>query len=233
MNKLFVAPEKSSAVDTVVNSVKQLLLERKLRPGDKLPNEMEISEGLHVSRGSVREAMKILAALGIVDIKVGNGTYISNSPNKNMISSMLFNFFILNPDISELSEFRKILELDIVELIIEHYDVNNEERLALQNNLKQLETLQDSKYTPQELLDNDIEFHRLLGRASYNSIARQIYDLVIDFLSTSIQATHAKNRFASYTTHTKILEAIESKDIGLLKEAISASVDIWSDLQKG
>ncbi len=231
MSNLFVPRSKESAVDTVVNSIKQLLLERRLLPGDKLPNELEISEGLQVSRGSVREAMKILSALGIVDIRVGNGTYICDSSNNNLLSSMLFSFFITNPNISELSEFRKIFEQDIVELIIEHYDENEEDRQALQNNLKELEKLRESKAAMREFVDNDIEFHRLLGRASHNSIARQIYDFVIDFLSSSIQATHDKNNEASYIVHSNILNAIESKDIGLLKKAISTGVDVWSNLQ--
>ena len=64
MDNLFKATKRESAVDIVVNSIKQLLADKKLLPGDKLPNELEISEGLGVSRGSVREAMKILSAFG-------------------------------------------------------------------------------------------------------------------------------------------------------------------------
>jgi len=55
------ASKRESAVDIVVNNIKQLLIDRRLKPGDKLPSELEISEGLGVSRGSVREAMKILS----------------------------------------------------------------------------------------------------------------------------------------------------------------------------
>ena len=75
MSNLFERNDRrQSAVDIVVNNIKQLLIDRKLKPGDRLPNELEISEGLCVSRGSVREAMKILSAFGLVDIRVGNGT---------------------------------------------------------------------------------------------------------------------------------------------------------------
>ncbi len=122
MSALFQAKTKVSAVDTVINQIKQLLIDKKLKPGEKLPSEMEICEGLGISRGSVREAMKILSALGIVEIKVGNGTFISEKPNSNMIDSLLFSFLISNPDISEMSEFRKLIELDIVELIIKNAD---------------------------------------------------------------------------------------------------------------
>ena len=64
MENLFTAVKRESAVDIVINNIKQLLIDRRLLPGDKLPSELEISEGLGVSRGSVREAMKILSAFG-------------------------------------------------------------------------------------------------------------------------------------------------------------------------
>ena len=68
VNELFRANKRESAVDLVVNNIKQLLIEKKLKPGDRLPSELEISEGMNVSRGSVREAMKILSAFGLVDL---------------------------------------------------------------------------------------------------------------------------------------------------------------------
>ena len=57
-----------------------------------------------VSRGSVREAMKILTAFGLVDIRVGNGTYICDTPGTKLMDSLLFSFFIANPDTKNLYE---------------------------------------------------------------------------------------------------------------------------------
>ena len=128
MSNLFQATKRESAVDIVVNSIKQLLMDKKLLPGDKLPNELEISEGLGVSRGSVREAMKILSAFGLVDIRVGNGTYVSESPDSNLLDSLLFTYFVTNPDVNNLYEFRQIFETDIVELVIDHFDENSAQR---------------------------------------------------------------------------------------------------------
>ncbi|MFR8544323.1 MAG: FadR/GntR family transcriptional regulator [[Clostridium] scindens] len=73
------ASKRESAVDIVVNNIKQLLIDRRLKPGDKLPSELEISEGLGVSRGSVREAMKILSAFGLIDIRVGTALCMRDS----------------------------------------------------------------------------------------------------------------------------------------------------------
>ena len=68
VQELFRANKRESTVDIVVNNIKKLLIERKLKPGDRLPNEVEISEAMNVSRGSVREALRILTAFGLKNI---------------------------------------------------------------------------------------------------------------------------------------------------------------------
>ena len=162
MSNLFQATKRESAVDIVVNSIKQLLMDKKLLPGDKLPNELEISEGLGVSRGSVREAMKILSAFGLVDIRVGNGTYVSESPDSNLLDSLLFTYFVTNPDVNNLYEFRQIFETDIVELVIDHFDENGAQRKALKKNLDELEALIRANADTDTIFKKDMEFHHIL-----------------------------------------------------------------------
>ena len=87
---LFKAPRRMSAVEMVIENIKELLLTKQLKPGDKLPNEMDLAKSLSASRGSVREAMKILASFGILEIKRGDGTYISDSTSKTAIDHILF-----------------------------------------------------------------------------------------------------------------------------------------------
>ena len=130
VQKLFKANKRESAVDIVVNNIKHLLMERKLKPGDRLPSESEISEGMGVSRGSVREAMKILSAFGLVDVKVGNGTYVCEKPGSTLMDSLLLSFFVTNPDPEKLYELRQVIEIDVLEMILRHYDENTAERKA-------------------------------------------------------------------------------------------------------
>lgn len=233
MNDLFVAKAKESAVDTVINRIKQLLLENKLKLGDKLPSEKEISEGLRVSRGSVREAMKILAALGIVEIKAGNGTYIVDKPKDTLLDPLLFNFLLMSPNLSELTEFRKLFEGIVIHSIISHFDENEKERSLLKDNVEELKRLQKLDSSPNVLADNDLEFHRLLGDASCNSLIRKIYAFVMGFFKNSILNTHINQESGSVSlkAHTDILKAIENKDKGMIKDAIDISVDYWKDLQ--
>lgn len=165
INELFKKDKRESAVDIVVNNIKQLLIERKLKPGDRLPSELEISEGMGVSRGSVREAMKILTAFGLVDIRVGNGTYICDTPGTKLMDSLLFSFFIANPDTKNLYELRKALEIDVLQLILAHYDENEDDRIALEENLEELSQLIAKGATPEKLQENDLAFHIFLEAA--------------------------------------------------------------------
>jgi GntR family transcriptional repressor for pyruvate dehydrogenase complex len=232
MSNLFEASKRESAVDVVVNSIKQLLMERRLKPGDKLPNELEISEGLGVSRGSVREAMKILSAFGLVDIRVGNGTYVCETPGNGLMDSLLFSFFVSNPDLSNLYEFRKVFETDILELILDHYEENELERKELSDNLEELRKLIESEAPQSRISQNDLEFHRILGLACHNQIAARIYAFVMDFMQASITNTHKhqKGEYV-YNTHMEVFQVIESRDRSRIDEVVDKTVEVWYKLQ--
>lgn len=232
VNKLFKKDKRESAVDIVVNNIKQLLIERKLKPGDRLPSELEISEGLGVSRGSVREAMKILTAFGLVDIRVGNGTYICDAPGTKLMDSLLFSFFIANPDTRNLYELRKALEIDVLQLILVHYDENEDDRNALEANLQELSQLIADGAPPDQIQENDLAFHHLMGSCTTNPLLEQIYNIVIDFMEPSIAATHKKQHGEYvYKVHADIVNVIKTRNGERISEAVAASVDTWSSLQ--
>lgn len=229
---LFWANKRESAVDIVVNNIKQLLVEQKLKPGDRLPNEMEISRGMGVSRGSVREAMKILSAFGLIDIQVGNGTYVSRHPGNTLMDALLFSFLVANPDTKQLYELRYFIEVDILELILRHYPENKPERLALRKNLDALSKMMAGDISLSELSENDIEFHHLLGACTKNELMQRIYSILINFLEPTIRASHRRQKGEiTFRAHSRILEVIEAGDREHIDEAIRMSSDIWAAYQ--
>ena len=126
----------------------------------------------------------------LVDIRVGNGTYICDTPGTKLMDSLLFSFFIANPDTKNLYELRKALEIDVLQLILVHYDENEDDRIALEENLEELSQLIAKGATPEKLQENDLAFHHLLGSCTTNPLLEQIYNIVIDFMEPSITATH-------------------------------------------
>lgn len=236
MTKLFEAQERVSSVNVVINSFKELLLEKKLVPGQRIPSEMEIANGLGVSRGTVREALKILSAFGIVDIKVGNGSYIAQEAKDVAIDPLLFSFLLVDLEIEPLSEFRRLIEYDIIQLIFKHRDENSEERSLIEKKFFELEKMCNSElgsYSSEEFFQNDMEFHRLLGAAAKNPMAKRVYDFILDLLSHTIKLSHQHQKMGSlaFKTHKKIVDAIKLSDLDLAYEAINHSVDVWEDSQ--
>ncbi len=224
--------KRESAVDIVVNTIKEMLITRQLRPGDKLPTETEICEGLGVSRGSVREAMKILSAFGLIDIRVGNGTYVCDTPGNATLDSFLYSFFAINPNIEDLAEFREIIEVDIMELILSHLDQNESSIEKMRQCQKALKELAADGATQEKLMELDTAFHYAMAEASCNILAERVYHFVIDFLRPSIASTHEKqNGDIIYMIHQDILDTIENRDRSRINEVIHASVDTWSDRQ--
>ena len=187
-HNLFSIPEKHpTRVDIVLNRIKQLLIEQKLRPEEMIPSEHIVAENLKVSRGSVREAMKILSAFGIVDIRRGNGTYISTASNKRLFDPLLFQILVQDRDYHSLIEIRQILEEGIVKLLVK--TAQDAELDILGKCYVELERLlTNSKSSVQACNSMDIEYHQLMGKFSHNSILDSIYSFIVDLFSPTINS---------------------------------------------
>jgi GntR family transcriptional repressor for pyruvate dehydrogenase complex len=225
--------KKLSAVDAVIDYIKGQIMREELQPGQKILGEIELAEGLKVGRGTIREAMKILSALGIVDVRSGDGTYIRESSKGASLNPLLFDFILYGPDKKELSQFRKVIEVAIVELIILNKDKNVEECRLLDENLEKLRVKSEEGDDTEFFIKNDIDFHRLMGKACYNYLAQKVYDFVLDFLEPTIVSTHnlQQNGVYSYPVHKLIVEAIHTNDLSKARDAIYYSVQIWDNLR--
>ena len=222
----------ASSVDFVVNSIKELLLSKKVMPGDRLPAETELTRLLSVSRGSVREAMKILSALGIVEVKRGDGTYISTGGGEVMFDPLLFSLIVSQPEFSELKELRLILEKNVVRLAVRN--ATDEDLWKLRECVEKTLSLKnkaEKKYD--ELLDLDLEFHAILGKAGKNRPLETIYRFVMQYFRPYIaQSLTKQSNFSRESTdaHQKILQAVEQRDAKAAEKAVEESTEVWEFL---
>jgi len=229
----FLASKPSdSSVDFVVNSIKDLLLTKKVMPGDRLPSEAELCKMLSVSRGSVREAMKILSALGIVDIRRGDGTYISTGGGKVIFDPLLFSMIVSQPQFVDIKDLRVILEKGVVRLAVLYAD--EEDLRRLRDCFLRTQALKGKKdHDYDELLALDIEFHELLGRAAKNSPLETIYGFVMQYFKPYIaQSLRKQSDFSRESTeaHEKILLAVERRDSPAAERAVEESTEVWESL---
>lgn len=221
-----------SSVDFVVNSIKELLLTQKVKPGDRLPSENELCKLLSVSRGSVREAMKILSALGIVVIRRGDGTYISTGKGKVIFDPLLFSLIVSQPRFAELKELRVILEKNVSRLAA--LNASESDLADLRNCVERTHLLRSSPSRDYEaLLALDLEFHEILGRASKNGPLETIYGFVMQYFKPFIAQSLKKQKDFSRDSaeaHQKILEALERQDYLTAEAAVEDSNEVWESL---
>lgn len=229
--ELFKTPKRESNVDLVISKIKYLLLARKLTPGNRLPSEMELATSLSVSRGTIREAMKILSAFGIVDIRQGDGSYIATSVSQNMFEPLLFSLILSQPDKKNLKELRIFIEEGIMRLILNNADDRdiqqiNDEFHDMQRKIEQGER------DPHVLTQCDLNFHRALGQATGNELLETIYDFILEYFAPSIEKTHQNETLgiAALEAHRKIVDALGTKDVEQAMQAIEDSVEVWADL---
>ena len=221
MNDMFrINEERLSAVDTVVEKIKSLLIEKHLKPGDLIPSETILSEQLGVSRGSIREAMKILSAYGVVDVRRGAGTYISDSGNRKIFDPLLFSILVSNADYGELVEIRQMMEKGVIDLIIRN--ARDEDIARLQACMDEFDAAERCTPPNRKKADEiDLKYHRLMGEITHNHIVRNIYDFVIDLFAPTI------NSDLGYVEHRKMHEAIVARDYDKAMIAVEDHIRAW------
>ena len=158
---------------TVADEIKKLILTRELKPGDLLPTESELCETLDVSRSSVREAIRTLSTLDIVDVRHGHGTYVGTMSLDPMVEALVFRG-VLSPD-GSLAALREVVDVRLaLDLAMADSIVNG----AVEDDSNELSALVDEmvdKASRGEMfLEADRAFHTKLFSVTGNRLAAQL-----------------------------------------------------------
>ncbi len=206
--------------EAIVHQIQELVAERHLQPGDRLPSERELAELLGVSRASVREALRVLAAMGLVEVRPGDGTFIREphtSVDPAVWSRLSERTFLL-----DLLEARRIVEREVASLAA---------RRATSEDLDQLQDLLDRR--AQELaagrgdLEGDLRFHEHLAEATRNpvlvSLVRTLTEMWLVSREAAGRAPTSPQK--AHRFHMAILQALRRQD----PEAAWAAMDQHMD----
>ena len=205
--------QKRKLFEDVAQHLRQLILSQKLKDGDRLPPERELAERFGVGRPSVREALRTLSQMGLVEIRTGEGAFARKPAFPPFLKSMGDSLGVLirqdGSSLLELCDARRILEVETAAMAAERANAEDLARLEAA-----LAANQAALGTPARFRVTDVEFHRAIAQATHNRILLFIHDALSDLmLKTREMALKvpgaAPDAFAS---HQKILLAIKNHD---------------------
>jgi len=210
----------------IVEQIKELIDEGKLKPGDKLPIEQVLAEQFGASRPSVREALSALEILGLTERKAGKGNVIkANNMNKNINDEEIRE---LEQEESpfELLEARKVIEVEIAGLASQKF--SKEDIVDIEVSLNKMKTV--LKDIP-KMMEVDREFHINIAKAAHNNFLFSVMLNMNNLLKERLWVNMKKKVWSLpgypqkyLKEHTEIFEAIKSKDSNTAREAVYSHI---------
>jgi DNA-binding FadR family transcriptional regulator len=214
---------RSSRTEEVQQAIKQLILERGLASGDPMPTEFELVEELDVSRNSLREALKALQAVGIVEIRHGFGMYVGSMSLGALVDELTFHARMSKrqgrDDLAHLVDVREVLERGLVEQVIDRGLASD--TAELDEIMRRMDAEAEAgQVTP----ETDRLFHELLYRPLANPIVNQLLGAFWDVYRTLQHDLAPVRQEAADVAqrHRDIYEALVSGDRAAAATAMAA-----------
>ncbi len=200
--------------EQVASTLMEMIRSGKLKPGDKLASVQQLAENFSVSRSAVREALTSLRAMGLIELKQGEGTFVRafepSLLNFPIVQAMLMN----RGDIMNLLEVRKILETGAVAVAAKKR--TSEDLMKMRGALKEMEAAAGDEVLAEKA---DLAFHLAISQASHNPLLVGLMNHVSDLIDMSMKDTHRILLFTDdsdfstlYDQHMRIYHAIEKQD---------------------
>ncbi len=204
-------PETIINYKKIVDDVLEKISRGKLRKGDKLPTELCLATKFDVSRTCVREAIKSLEAMGIVQSIQGSGSYITSTPEQSINRPLCALFALSNGTLENVLDLRIVLESDVCRDII---------RTATDGEIERLCALADYDYNElpiERQAVRDSQFHNALMRMSHNALIKYIYTTLASLMDIYrervLEKTWRRDENAlTRAGHMAICQALRNRD---------------------
>ena len=217
----FEVVRRNKVYEEVAKQIERLIL-KKLKPGDKLPSERELVDALQVSRSSIRDAIRSLELMGLVEPRQGAGTIVRESSAESLVSPFANALKRRRELVSELLDFRKMLEPPLAARAAAR--ASAEEISEMEEILQRQEERQGQG---DAAIAEDAEFHYSVALASGNSVVLKVLDILMDLLrETRERSLQVEGRpQKSLAGHRRILAAIKRHDAEGAKAAMRRHIE--------
>ncbi|MBQ6829966.1 MAG: FadR family transcriptional regulator [Clostridia bacterium] len=201
---------KPRLADRVADEL-QMLIMNNYRPGDRLPIENELAEQFSVSRITIREAIRQLNTMGMVDVRQGDGTFVKELTPSSFMKPMLPMLALSNADVEDVFEVRLLIECKAVEYAAQR--ARDEELASLRTLVKEME---DVALAGDIVAYNeaDARFHNAIAQCGHNPVISVIGELINDMIKESIlrSCNTPGHILTSVVYHNRICQALCERD---------------------
>ena len=212
--------QSHSIVNEVTEQLKKLILDGKIKPGDKFPSENELCEQLNVSRTVIREAKQSLTGMGLIETTRGKQTYVRSDFFEAMLDSLSLGLQLKGGSVNELMESRRIIEVAAAGLAAERAD---------QKVIDELNTYLERQKAAMQSNDlmlyavNDLGWHTTIAEATKNRVVIRMLSTIRNMLEALIIAglKIPGSGSTAFEAHQRITTAIARGDAELAKQGMS------------
>lgn len=218
--------KKINVAEQAINKIYELVKEKNLKEGDKLPPERELVKILEISRSSLREAIRALEMIGVINVTQGRGMVIESSKISNSIIKPLAFSIILNKNtFLELFEARKLIEVECAGLAAER--VTTPELKKVKEIYNQLIKHQHNR---EKSIKYEIKLHEEITEIAKNNILGDILSSIKKLLRESRDTTVPSQGVTLKTInfHEKLIQVFEAKDASKARKLMFEHLDIVS-----
>lgn len=219
--------------DEVFDQMKEHIITGEWAPGQKIPGELELVELFGVSRVSVREAIHRLVGMGVLTIRRGEGTFVTEMLPDNYMNALLPILMIEGAGVSDMLEFRAIIETESARLAARRANEKDISRME-----KVIKVMEKSKGNTMEFAAADVNFHVAVAMASHNSVIIKVNVIIHDMLKKVMEEiVDITGYTGGLYYHKKIFDAIregnEEEAATVMSEHINVTINKVNSLKSG
>ena len=211
--------KRTTLPDQIANRILDMIREKQLKPNDKLPSERSLAESMNVGRPVLREALRALALMNVIEIRHGAGAYVTDLDPARMVQNLDFVFSLDDSTILELFDARQIVEVGLIELTAAR--ITAEEIACLEEHFEQ--SIQVS-HDPALFAEMDVQLHQMIAEYAQNPILHRFMGSIHQLGIASRQRTVYLPAVIqqSISDHRVIIQALKSHDVAAAREAMAS-----------
>lgn len=225
---MFTPIKNTKVYEQVINQIKTMIQDGTLKRGDKLPSERDLVEQLGVSRASIREALRVLEIVGLVECKQGEGNFIRSTFQDSLFEPLSIMFMLNECKLEEIFDLRKVMEIETAALAAK--EVTDNELREMRDLINEMKLSEDED----ERVKLDRNFHYKIAQASRNFLIVSILNTVSTLMDSFIKDARRniinnQHKDIIDEQHERVLNGLKNRNPGEAAEAMRIHMELINE----